>query len=114
MKKYLLTFTIDHYGRYVKERLTSKIVVKVVLDEVKRKDEKEFIEVSNRMDELGSPSSIVILYVESYEVLKKTFNRYTDKVFKLNVYENNEGGYCMELTTRGEHVQLKIGFLELS
>ena len=111
MKKLLLRFTIIHPGDNEDEVLTSKVTLKVVLDEEKMLRNK-FIEMRHFSDE-ESICTAITLYVESYEIKEKKFTDITKNYFQLDSHKSISGIYFVHLYAFGKNTELQMEFPEI-
>ena len=92
--EYLLNFTIEHHGCNSVERLTTKLTLKVELDEERVNKDLPFIEVDDYVDKDNNPCSSTFLYVKSYELVELHENAYTHS--------------CLELRAHGIGVEFRL------
>jgi hypothetical protein len=111
MKKYLLRFTIIHRDDKVDKILTSKITLKVVLDEEKMSGNK-FIEMHHFGDEERICTAIT-LHVESYEIKEKKFIGNIAHCFQLDAHKSISGVYFVHLYAFGKDTELQMEFPEV-
>lgn len=95
------------------DELTSKVTIKIVVDDERSKEKKPFSETINYFDGLEQ-ICITTLYIKSYEIIEKEFNDSTKFNFELEgYYDSVENCHCLQLSTKGLSSTLQMQIPEV-
>ena len=112
MSKYVLKLVINHPGDFRNDRRTSKLNLIVEFDEERRKRDEPLFELENYAEIYDIPCSTLTLYVLSFKEEWLTNHRDVGYHFDYKVHDLENGGYRLEFHTKGDDVELRVGFPE--
>ena len=112
MAKYLLRGTLNHCGRYVDDKLTSKFSMKIEVDDETIKSGKSIIGLNNYSAEFDSPCSELCIFAKLIDYTWDDSNKYTNSSIEISD-GTCEGRDFIDICVLGEEPDLEISFPEL-
>jgi hypothetical protein len=110
MKKYLFNLTINHPGKFLTDKLTSKLNLIVTFNQDRIDKGESCIEITSSLEAMQIPVAYVALHVESYEIEWVEENEFTQKWLTISPLDQQGKGLKLELIATDSETEILAGF----
>jgi hypothetical protein len=110
MKKYLFNLTINHPGKFLTDKLTSKLNLIVTFNQDRIDKGESCIEITSSLEAMQIPVAYVALHVEAYEIEWVEENEFTQKWLTISPLDQQGKGLKLELIATDSETEILAGF----